>query len=276
MNTHVQVKMIVTVMTIALTLSAAGAWGAVPNEVGNNPQAGAPVLAIKVLEATGRNQFRNNADAAWEDLSTESKLSIGSEIRTGLRSVVKVQLGLNSVIILRGIGIVGIADLSEDTDQHVLSTKLAKKYGRLEAQVEHIGDNRNDYQIATPGSVLSVRGTHFDHEGYDTEQTHGFAGNYNYHSHQTNHNGSIHPGDSAEGDNPDPTSNAENNTNQNNTSNPGSNRGNHRRNDPHNGYFGGNSGTQNLNNSRNGMMTMSNSMHNAVDRPNNPGNGGNP
>jgi hypothetical protein len=254
-------------MIVGLLMPAAG-WAVDPNAVGDNAQPGAaPQLTVKVLEVDGRVQHRPNPDADWQPLTADTQLSVGSEVRTGLRSMAQIQIGPNSVITLKGLGIVAIAELARDEQADVMHTRLAKKYGRLIAEVHQVGETRNDYKISTPGSVLAVRGSGIMHTGYDTEQMHGLSGNINYRNNRgQNHN--YTGGDNGTGDNPNPTEFSETNSNLTNTSTPGTDH-NQGSSNPNTGYFGSASG-QMLSQMRDMMMQIDD-----IHRDN-PGSGGNP
>ena len=255
------------VMMTGLLLPATG-WAVGPNAVGDNPQAGgAPQLTVSVLDVSGRVQQRPNLDADWQPLTADSQLNVGSEVRTSLRSMVQIQVGPNSVITLKG-GIVAIAELARDEQANVMHTRLAKKYGRMVAEVHQVGDTRNDYKIATPGSVLAVRGSGIEHFGYDTEQMHGLSGSINYQNNR-GQNCEYTGGDNGTGNNPNPTSFSQNNSSRTNTSTPGTDNNNQGGSNPHTGYFGSSSG-QAINQVRNMMMNMED-----IHRDN-PGSGGNP
>lgn len=265
-NTH-GLTVAVIALIAGMLMPAAG-WAVSPNAVGDNAQPGAaPQLTVNVLKVEGRVQQRPNLDADWQPLTTDSKLSVGSEVRTSLRSMAQLQVGPNSVITLKGIGIVAIAELARDEQADVMHTRLAKKYGRLIAEVHQVGETRNDYKIATPGSVLAVRGSGIVHTGYDTEQMHGLSGNIGY-SNSRGQNTEYAGGDEGTGDNPDPTEYSENNTNRTNTSTPGTDN-NQAGSNPHTGYYGSASG-QGLNQMRSSLTQMSNFTRD------NPGSGGDP
>ena len=146
---------------------------------------------VKILEVTGTAQHRPNAQAAWQALTTESTVPLGSEVRTGPRSSVRLQVGENSQVKLESLGIMTIADVALNQDEQSIRTRLYKKYGKMTATVQHVGDLRNDYQIATPGATLAVRGSEVVHSGYENwsvqgvdgsielilrEETHGISG----------------------------------------------------------------------------------------------------
>lgn len=226
---------------VALTVTAVFALtGAVSADepVGNNPQesaAAVPVVVqatVTVLEATeNRAQFRTGPDAAWQKLTTDSQLGIGSEIRTLPRSTVKLQIGPNNVITLKGVGTLAIGDLSVDNDAKVITALLAKKYGRMNAQVAHIGDFRNDTKVATPGQVMAVKGTNFGHTGFGSFQsTTGNSGSV-----QVNGQHNVGAGDESNTNNPDPNKNASNKSDVNKNSTPGGDTGG----DPNAGIGGG-------------------------------------
>jgi hypothetical protein len=131
-------------------------------------------LTVKALEVTGRVLSRQNSDADWQSVAEGDVLPIGSTIRTMLRSEVRLQLGPENTVLLDELGTISLVKLA--ADQNVLRTRILKKYGRLEFNVEKDVPFQNDFQMATPGSVLAVRGTKGSHSQYDRLQVRGQAG----------------------------------------------------------------------------------------------------
>jgi hypothetical protein len=146
-----------------------------------NPEAPAPAAAdlpvtVTITELVDPVEFRNSPDEPWKPVTRESPLQIGSELRTGPHARIVLQVGPNSIVTLKGLSVMVIADVQVDPNDSVIRTRLAKKYGRLNAKVQHVGDLRNDYQIATPGSTLAIRGSEVEHHGYDSWRVYGVDG----------------------------------------------------------------------------------------------------
>jgi hypothetical protein len=130
-------------------------------------------MTIKVLEVNGNKvQFRNKPEEAWQPLTVDAKLAIGCEVRTGPGSSAKIKVGPNSEIVLKRLGIINIASLLVDAGNDTVRTVIGKKYGTMESGVQHVGEVKNDFKVATPSSVLAVRGTHWrDTEYGATKET---------------------------------------------------------------------------------------------------------
>lgn len=132
--------------------------------------------AVVITELVGTVEHRPAGADAWQPVTSDTKLAIGSELRTGPRSRIALKVGPNSDVTLKGLGVMTIADVTVDEQASTIRTRLSKKYGRLNAKVHHVGDLRNDYQIATPGSTLAVRGSEVEHTGYDSWKVIGVDG----------------------------------------------------------------------------------------------------
>jgi hypothetical protein len=141
-------------------LECATAQEAAPAGAGDGQQVD---TRIEVLEIKGTADFRNEADAAWQPLKTDSPLSVGSEIRTGLRSLVKLKLGANSEVEVKSLTTIAIADLAVSEEDKTIRTRVGKKYGTMKAKVHKVGELSNDYRIDTPSSVLAIRGSGGEH-----------------------------------------------------------------------------------------------------------------
>ncbi|MFW6060359.1 MAG: FecR domain-containing protein [Phycisphaeraceae bacterium] len=136
-------------------------------------EAGAEV-SITVLEVEGRVFHRDDAEADWQPLAEGDELSIGTVVRTMLRSMARLQMGPDTTVVLDQLGTIALKDFA--VEQGVLHTHILKKYGRVRFDVGTDGPFDNDFQIATPGSVLAVRGTSGSHSEYDRLEVHGESG----------------------------------------------------------------------------------------------------
>ena len=106
-------------------------------------------------------------------------------------------------MILKGLGTLTIAGVRR-RQARVIQMRLGPKYGRVNVEVQHIGEMRNDYTIATPGMVLAVKGSGGDFDRTtarrDRQLQHGNADQIS--GGQTN---SLVGGDQTNNDNPNPT-----------------------------------------------------------------------
>ena len=124
----------------------------------------AEATRIVALEVVGKVQFRPTSDDPWQELEEGMVLPEGSEVRTGLRSKARLRMGANAEVTLDRLGILNIADPHIEPG-NVLMTRLGTRYGRVHFDVKHVGFE-NDFQIASPGSALAVRGTKGTMESY--------------------------------------------------------------------------------------------------------------
>lgn len=234
----------IVALTVTTVFAFAGALSAADPVAPDTADAAAPApqvvqADVTVVEVSGRAaQFRTGPDAPWQKLTTESKLGVGSEIRTLPGTTVALRIGPNNLVTLKGVGVLAIADLSVDNDAKVINTMLAKKYGRMKAEVSYIGDFQNNTKVATPGQVMAVKGTTFGHTGFGSFQS--VVGNEG--SVQVNGKHNVGAGDESNTNNPDPNKNADNKNNPDKTSVPGADGANTAGNDANNGFAGNGGG----------------------------------
>jgi hypothetical protein len=169
--------------SLIATLAAPGLAqnGEAPRDTAPNAQpakAEAPAeqtgVEVKALDVTGRVLWRKNADADWQPLAEGDVIPVGASLRTMLRAEVRLQMGPDNTVTLDQLGTISLLEFAAEQD--VLRTHLLKKYGRLEFDVESDGPFKNDFQLATPGSVLAVRGTRGTHTQYDRLKVEGDQG----------------------------------------------------------------------------------------------------
>jgi hypothetical protein len=191
-----------------------------PNPAGDKPQPMPLEVSVKVLEVVGNVRFRIAPDAPWQKLTQESVVPLTSEFQTGMHASTKLQVGPNSEITLKGVGTLTIGQVEVQPQDQTIKTRLGQKYGRMQVEVQHVGEFRNDYQIATPGTVLAVRGSGGEYSQYGDEWNidwqHGNAEQQN-----NNNKNYFQGGDQGNNNNPNPQDNQDNKTNFNNNSNPG-------------------------------------------------------
>lgn len=235
-----------------------------PAQVGQNPQPA--TLQIKVLAVKGLVEYRTDSTAKWAPLTVDSKLTPGSQISTGPHSSAELMVGPAHVL-LRRLGIITLAQLSRDKNNTV-RTLIGKRYGSLEADIKHAGDLKTDVRIATPSSVLAMRGTGVDDTQYGDQQTTTCTDGHIDQFPTNGQSNSMQQGDTSTNDNPNPDNHTIVITNIDNTSGPG----NAPTDDPNSGYFGGPSTPQQTYNA-----SQNNSHNDATNNTYQPhGNGGEP
>ena len=204
---------------IAASMITSPAWAQEAAPAPGSAPAATPAAenAVQILEVVGNVQFRPAADADWQPVAADTILPLGSDVRTGPKSSIRFRVGANSEVELKSLGIMTIASVSQDDE--AIRTRLYKKYGQLRAKVQHVGDLRNDYQIATPGATLAVRGSEVVHTGYDTWQVEGIEGTIDLILREETH--SYGPNDQGGNQQGDPNQIADNQSDPNNNTTPG-------------------------------------------------------
>jgi hypothetical protein len=111
------------------------------------------------IDVKGKVKWRANAEAAWQDAKVDDRLPVGGEVRTGLNgSRTTLRVGLNATVLIDSGSVFSIPMSVKDGDQ--LRTLAGLKSGRADFKVENTGLGA-DFKVATPSSVLAVRGTGF-------------------------------------------------------------------------------------------------------------------
>jgi len=111
------------------------------------------------IDVKGKVKWRANAQAAWQDAKVDDRLPVGGEVRTGLNgSRTTLRVGLNATVLVDSGSVFSIPMSVKDGDQ--LRTLAGLKSGRADFKVENTGLGA-DFKVATPSSVLAVRGTGF-------------------------------------------------------------------------------------------------------------------
>ncbi len=111
------------------------------------------------IDVKGKVKWRANAQAAWQDAKVDDRLPVGGEVRTGLNgSRTTLRVGLNATVLIDSGSVFSIPMSVKDGDQ--LRTLAGLKSGRADFKVENTGLGA-DFKVATPSSVLAVRGTGF-------------------------------------------------------------------------------------------------------------------
>ncbi|MBM4111212.1 MAG: FecR domain-containing protein [Phycisphaerae bacterium] len=111
------------------------------------------------IDVKGKVKWRANAQAAWQDAKVDDRLPVGGEVRTGLNgSRTTLRIGLNATVLIDSGSAFSIPMSVKDGDQ--LRTLAGLKSGRADFKIENTGLGA-DFKVATPSSVLAVRGTGF-------------------------------------------------------------------------------------------------------------------
>lgn len=125
-------------------------------------------LKVVVIQLKNKVAYRENPKAKWKTCKPGMVIPHSSDISTGLRSSVKLQVGPNITIDLGSLTIATIARLSFDKSR-VLKTDVYKKYGELKFDVKRTTEFQNDLKIHTPGAVTAVKGTGGLHQSFGAQ-----------------------------------------------------------------------------------------------------------
>ncbi len=117
---------------------------------------GGQALVIKIVGVAGTVQVRSAPDQKWEPAKAGMIISIGTEIRTGLRSVCKFTIDGNHEVTLDRLGVVKVLDAINKDGR--VKTDVGMKYGRTQYKVE-TGAADHDAKVHAPSATLAVRGS---------------------------------------------------------------------------------------------------------------------
>ena len=115
-------------------------------------------LRALIMEVNGVAQWRADEEGAWRDAKVNDVLRPGAEIRTGLRSSVALRVGRNSTVLVDRSTRLSLPVIVRDGE--TLRTRTGLLRGRADFKVDVIGLT-NDYEVLTPTTTLTVRGTGF-------------------------------------------------------------------------------------------------------------------
>jgi len=162
-------KIFLTVILPVILTPAATVEGASRFAVATAQPVAAPFLSrIKqlralVIDVKGRCQWRPAADTPWRDAKVNDLLPVGSEIRTGFRSSMGLRVGRNATVLVNRSTVLSLPVMLRDGD--TLVTRAGIRRGKVEFKVDDVklDDIRmtNDFEVLTPTTTLSVRGTGF-------------------------------------------------------------------------------------------------------------------
>lgn len=111
---------------------------------------------ITVMEVKGFVQTRPAEDQAWKRATVGMELSVGADIRTGLRSAIAMTIGAEQTLVIDRMSTVKLLDAIQADGK--IKTDLGMKYGRLKYEVKAAGEEVESRVIA-PSATLAVRGS---------------------------------------------------------------------------------------------------------------------
>lgn len=127
--------------------------------------------SLSVVELKGKVHYAPlgtdaKADEGWTAAKVGDRLTSGTQVRTGVRSKVKLSLTPStppSVFMIEPLALMCVDELfkgrDESTGQEAVVTRLGLAYGAIRAGVVEQGDVRSDVEIRSSVATLAKRGT---------------------------------------------------------------------------------------------------------------------
>jgi hypothetical protein len=133
-------------------------------------------LQALVIDVKGRAEWRPDEDSPWRAARLNDLLDPGSSIRTGMPAAVTLRIGKNATVMVDSLSLVKLPEILEDGQ--TLRSRVAIVRGKADFKVDHVGLD-NDFEVVTPSTVLSVRGTEYSvrHGGFEGTDIDSFDGN---------------------------------------------------------------------------------------------------
>ncbi len=118
-------------------------------------------VPAKILTATGDVQIKKNDHDAFQKLNLSDSILVGTTLKTGLNSLVKLQFADRSEALLQPNSTLKIIQSHQYAGKLTYAIKLILSTGRTEilANPEHFNDHH--LEVETPSAVAVVRGTQF-------------------------------------------------------------------------------------------------------------------
>lgn len=114
-----------------------------------------PAQTARIAEVVGRVEIQPPG-GSWTAARTNTTLDLDSMISTGFGASAVLEIG-DATINVGPITRISLNELSRQGD--TVTTDLSLRVGRVETEVKSTSGLRNDFQIRSPYSTASVRGT---------------------------------------------------------------------------------------------------------------------
>ncbi|MFP3960092.1 MAG: hypothetical protein ACLFUX_07970 [Spirochaetaceae bacterium] len=124
----------------------------------------AQVTAV-VEQASGKVEVRPDGASGWEPVEEGAEIERGTTLSTGFNSEARLRIA-ESVIEVEALTRMTLEELVEDADS--VSTDVFVGVGRTNSSVESAEGVENDFEMRSPNTTASVRGTEFS---FDTRRT---------------------------------------------------------------------------------------------------------
>lgn len=114
-------------------------------------------LEVRIKSITGDVDVRMPGTTAWQDATRGMVLKEGAAISTGYGSGAELQMADNSIVIVYQLTQIKIDNFFRE--KATVKTKINLRIGKIKAQVQKVGERLSDFDVVTPTSVVSARGT---------------------------------------------------------------------------------------------------------------------
>ena len=114
-------------------------------------------LEVTIKSMKGDVDIRLPGGIEWKRASMGMVLKEGTQISTGYGAEAELQLADSSIVNVYQLTQIGIDKFFRERAK--VKTKINLKIGRVKAKVQRIEDELSDFDVVTPTSVVSARGT---------------------------------------------------------------------------------------------------------------------
>lgn len=125
----------------------------------STPPADAEPIYARVIEVSGDVRYAPLDSTDWKPVELDMQLPAETQIRTGLRSAVKFQIGEQApftAMVIESVGKIVLSEAYRAPDKK--RVRIGVAYGKVRAGVAE-GGLQSDFTVDTPVATLSKRGT---------------------------------------------------------------------------------------------------------------------
>lgn len=117
-------------------------------------------LEARIKSVTGDVEVRLPGTTAWQKASKGMMLKEGTAVSSGYDAEAELILADNSVVKVYSLTQIKIDKFFREKAK--VKTGINLNIGKVRANVQRVGDEMSDFNVVTPTSVVSVRGTGMD------------------------------------------------------------------------------------------------------------------
>jgi len=114
-------------------------------------------LEVRIKSMKGDVDIRLPGGIEWKRAAQGMVLKEGTQLSTGYGAEAELQLADSSIVNIYQLTQVGIDKFFRERAK--VKTKINLKIGKIKAKVQRIEDELSDFDVVTPTSVVSARGT---------------------------------------------------------------------------------------------------------------------